>query len=287
MKKSLKVILAIFLFLIGIGLYFYFHPKKAIEITVPEFKNIEKVHITFLEDTALIDADILFRNSSFMKLNVDSFIYNVKLDTLTLLSKAQDLDMKLLPSETDTVHLPIALPFKRLMKEIKDLQKQDSVQVTYDLRLVYSTWFGKTSLPYKKTIRIAVPIPPKIEIEKLEYKERHKNIFTFNAHVRIINKGKLDLHVSEIRYLLTVKDNFTAKGKEEKEIHLSPGSEQTVVLPIKIEFEHLFKTLINVATDNDQVNYHLKIKALAQIDKLSTQKTEIEIEKEGITELKK
>lgn len=288
MKKGLKIAVIILAVAIVVtGAYLFVKPKRALNIIIPKFENIENVHITALSDTLLIDADIQFENKSIFKLTIDSFIYHVKLDTLTLLSKSQDLNINMLPSVKDTVRLPISLPFKRLSEKIKKLQTQDSVGITYDLRVVYSTWLGKFNLPYKKTVTIAVPVPPKLEIEKLDYKSRDKNVFHFDAHVKIINKGKLDLHLSDLRYNLIVKDHLKAEGKDLQEIHLKPGTETTVVLPISIEFDNVFKTVMSVVTNNDKVNYHLTITAMARIDKLSTKKTPVEIEKQGVTELKK
>ena len=288
MKKGIKIFLVGFVALAALlGEYYYFHPKKALDIILPKFENIQNVHITVLSDTLLIDADVLLENKSIFKLTIDTLVYTIKLDTLTILSKAQELAVKLAPSQIDTLRLPLALPFKRLSAEIKNLQKQDSVDISFNLQVVYSTWLGKVTLPYAKTITIAVPVPPKLEIEKLKYKKRHKNIFYFDAQVKIINKGKLDLYLSDINYELTVKNNFTAKGKDLQEVHLKPGTEQTVILPIQIEFEHIFKTMMSIVTNNDQVNYHLRITAMTQIDKLGKEKTPVQIEKKGVTELKK
>jgi len=287
MKKGWITLCAGLILGVGIGGYYYFQPKKALNIIIPKFETIQKVHIELMKDTALIDADVLFENKGIFKIHIDSLIYNIKLDTLTMLSNGQYLNVQLSPSQLDTVRLPIKLPFKRLRAEIEHLQKQDSVGVTFDLRVVYSTWLGKASLPYKKTITIAVPIPPKLEVVKLDYTGRDKKLFRFNAHVKIINKGKLDLRLTDIKYRLIIKDNLEANGKDEQEIHLKPGSEVTVVLPISVKFDNLLKTLVNVVTDNDQVTYHLKIDALARIDKLSEETTIIQVEKRGITELKK
>lgn len=288
MKKGLKIGSVVFVVAAAVTAGFlFFNPKRALNIILPEFQNIENVHITALSDTLLIDADIQFENKSIFKLTIDSFIYHVKLDTLTLLSKSQDLNINMLPSTKDTVRLPISLPFKRLSREIKNLQKQDSVGITYDLRVVYSTWIGQTDLPFKKTVTIAVPVPPKLEIEKLEYRSRDKNLYHFNAHVKIINKGKLDLHLSDLHYKLVVKENLQAEGKDSGEIHLKPGTETSVVLPITVEFDHVLKTVVSVLTNKDKIAYRLKITGMARIDKLSTKKTPVEIEKEGVTELKK
>lgn len=286
MKKWILVIIIIIVLASALVGYFYFNPKYAVRIIVPEFENIEMLHITFLEDTALVQAYVKFQNKSFLKLDVDSLIYNIKLDTFTFLSRRQPLFVRLKPSCIDTVFLPLALPFNGLMKEIRSLRKNDSTSISFDLKVIYSTWFGRAVLPYKKTIRISVPVPPKLELEKLEYKSRHKNSIHFEALVKVINEGNIKLHLSEINYHLLVRDNFSAEGNDNRQFDLDPHSVKLVTLPIQLEFKNLLATLFRFAT-NRKVHYKVKINARARLDKLSPEGTILHIEKEGITELKK
>ncbi len=288
MKKGGKIFMVIFFCsLIIIAAFYYLHPKKALEIILPKIDKIEKVQVKLLKDTALINADIKVRNKSFLKLNIDSLIYKIKLDTLTLLRKDQYINLQLAPSMVDTLLLPIALPYKRLMAEIKKLQSQDSVGINIDVRLVYATIFGRAVLKYKKTINIEVPVPPKLEILKIDYLKHENKTFYFKAHVKIINKGKLDFSLSEIHYNLTVSDQFNVKGFDPQKIEVKSNSEKIVILPMEIKFKSLIKTLWKVVTDKDQFKYHLKVKAMLQINKPSEEKTPVEIEKSGTTELKK
>lgn len=287
MKKGLKIFLIGFVLLAGgLAAYFYFNPKKALKIIFPELDKIEKIHIRLKKDSALVRASLTLVNKSLFKLNTDSLIYTIRIDTSVLLSGAQALDIELEPSETDTLDLPLALPFKRLLAEIERLGDQDNVAIDLDLRVVYATIFGKTSLPLKRTITIEVPLPPKFEMQRIEYLKREKKTFYFNAYIKVINKGKLDLSLSDIQYHLTVKDNFTARGKNPGNIHLDPTSEMIVVLPIRIESEHWLKTIANILTDNDKVSYYLKINAMLQADNLDKEKTSIEIERSGMIDLK-
>lgn len=291
MRKGKKIALwiagIILAALLGLFAFVYFNAKRAVKIIIPELESLEEARIKISGDTAFIDAALLFKNKSFVKLNIDSFIYKVTLDTMLVLDKAQDLDLQMEPSEEDTIHLPLALPYKALIKERQRLNTGDSVQITFDLRLVYSTWLGQMQLPFKKTVTVAVPEPPEVELQELEYKGRDGSKLNFNVHLNITNKGNLDLSLSDLSYELDVKDHFQVRGKEQKTISLKPHSNTTVVLPVSFAFDNLFKTLIQIATNTDKVNYDLKLKALFQSSKLKGKKNEIFIEQSGVTELKK
>ena len=289
MAKGLKIgLLLLFIALLCGGLYFYLNPKKALNIIIPEVDDIQNIHIQVKGDTAFINLLLTVSNSGLFKLHIDTLTYNIKLDTSTLLSKSEYINVQLLKKQSDTIVLPLKLPFKRLIKKIKNLQSQDSVNIPIDVRVVYSTVFGKAVLPYSKTLRIEVPHPPKFEVEKIEYVKREKKTIYVNAHLKMHNYGKIDLNVSGLTYTLTTaKDLFTATGSYLGEIQVRPRSVISERLPIKIEFNKVLKTLGMVITNNDKVKYHLLITGFLQTNKLGTEKTPIEIEKDGVLELKK
>src|SRR5688572_9258075 len=130
MKRTVKIILILLLLLlIGAGLYYYLNPKKALKIVFPELEEIQKVRIRLLKDTALIDLDILIENNSIFKLNIDSLQYHIALDTTVLFEKQQYLNIVMEAGDHDTMTLPLALPFKRLVRQIKTLQGEDSTEI--------------------------------------------------------------------------------------------------------------------------------------------------------------
>lgn len=288
MKNASKILLiAVILALCGVGFYFFSNPKKALNIIIPESEKLNNIHVRFSRDTAYIDLQIYIKNKSLFKLDIDSIVYKVKLDTSTLLSKSEFLNEKLKRSESDTLNLIVALPYNRVSKKIKSLQNRDSVDIDIDLRLVYSTVFGETSLPYQKTIRIEVPKPPKFEIEKIDYLKREKRTGYFMAYVRMHNYGKIELNISKLHYQMTATDFLKAEGDHPEEIRIKPRTDLLFKLPVKIEFKRVFKVISKIVTNNDEVDYTIKVTGLIQNDKLSQDKTPIEIEKSGTMELKK
>jgi LEA14-like dessication related protein len=288
LAKGLKIgLLLLFIALLCSGVYFYFNPKKALNIIVPEISDLKRVRIKLIGDTAYINLVINASNKGVFKLHIDTLEYRIRLDTSTLLSKSEYLGLQLKKGQEDSILLPLALPFKRLMRKIKSLQGQDSVDVPVEVRVVYSTVFGKAVLPYSKTLRIEVPHPPKFSVEKIEYVKYHKKELLLNAHINIHNPGKIDLAISGLSYTMTVKDLFVAIGKDLKEIRVKPGTMTPVELPIKVKFKSLIKAIGLILENKDKVNYHLKVEGFIQNDKLGDEKTPVVIEKDGVMELKK
>jgi LEA14-like dessication related protein len=286
-KKLFWIIIIVFVIIIVLlGAYFYFYPKKAQNLLVPEVDQVEKIRIKIVGDTARLELGLKLENKGPFKMNIDSIIYRIKFDTATLLSRAQHLKVVLKSGQSDTFMLPVRLPFRRLMAQIQRVQNQDSVPILTDITIVYSTIFGKASLPYKKTNVIAVPIPPKFELLELEYTGRNKRTLYFNLHLRMENPGRIELRVSNLNYDLKMEDLFTANGKYVKSIKVSPRSTVVRSIPIEVHLEKGFKTLIKMVS-KDKVNYEIRISGEVEADKLGKEKTVVEISKNGNTVLRK
>jgi LEA14-like dessication related protein len=287
-KKIILIVLAVILIsAAALAAYFYFYPSKAQNIIVPEIEQLENLKIKVKGDTAFMDLSLKLINSGPFKMNIDSLIYNVKFDTATLLSRAQDLKIVLRPGEVDTFSIPARLPFKRLFSNIRRMQGFDSVAILTDIRIVYSTIFGRASIPHKKTNTIAVPIPPRFEIEQVEYVSRDKKTVYLNAHIKMHNPGRIELKVFNLKYDLKVEDLFDADGSYPEQISVKPNSVISKVLPVTVNVNKAFKTFIKIITDNDKVKYKIRIRGQVLAEALGDEKTDIEIFKNGTMELRK
>src|SRR5687767_4411413 len=85
MKGGLMIFLVVFILIAGgVVAYSYLYPKQALRMIRPELSKVEKIRVQLKRDTAFIQAKITLVNNGIFKLNVDSLIYNVKLDTSVL-----------------------------------------------------------------------------------------------------------------------------------------------------------------------------------------------------------
>jgi LEA14-like dessication related protein len=285
MKKIIKpAVFILILGLLGLVIYLFLQPKKALQVIIPDLNRMENIHITLSQDTAFIEASLDIENKSLFKLDLDSLEYRVQLDTATLLSAKRYLGLKLKRSQKDTLHLPLALPFKRLRNKIRSLQGLDSVDVPVHIKLVYSTVFGKAVLHYSKTLRIEVPRPPEFEIVKVDYLRREKKTGFFMVYLKLHNRGKIRLSVSDLHYRFEAPELFTARGREQKEVHIQPRSTTAIELPVEVKFKSIFKVAGRLIS-NHEVEYYLKITGLVG-DETGRKKVPVEIEKRGRTELR-
>lgn len=285
MKKTIKWLLLILaLALSGLAAYLFANPKKALQVVIPDLNKVEHIQVNFMQDTARINARLDIENKGIFKLDIDSLEYRVRLDTATLLSAQRYIGIKLASSQKDTIDLLVSLPYKRLRREIKGKQGQDSVNVSVDLKLVYSTLFGRAVLHYPKTMRIEVPRPPEFEIEKVDYLHREKKNGYFMVHLRMHNHGKLRLNVSGLRYSFEAPELFSAHGMLKKEVQIEPLSRISVPLPVKVEFKNIIK-LLGRFVGKRETDYSLKVTGLVRA-KPGEKQVPVEMERRGRVELR-
>ena len=285
MKKFLIILLILLVIAGGAMAYFYLYPKQAQNIIIPEVEQVKQIKFKIKGDTALLDIDLELQNHGPFKMNIDSLIYNVKFDTATLLSAAQDLNVVLEPGASDIYRVPAKLPYKRLFRNIKKVQDFDSVPILSDIRIVYSTIFGSRAVNHQKTSTIAVPVPPEFELEKIEYVRYHKKTVYLNAYLTMHNYGRIELDVTDLAYSMKVEDLFTAEGKHEEVIHVKPKSDIKKVLPIEVDVHKVWKTFSKIVIKHDKLNYHVKITGKARAKGLGDEPSEIEIIKNGKLEV--
>ena len=287
MKKSVIVLLVlVVLALLGLGLWFFVNPKKALEVVVPEIESLEKMEMRVEADTAHTSLVLRAANKGWFTLNIDSLMFRVRLDSELIVSRTEPVKLRLPRGAEDTLRLTIPFPYKRVSEKIRDLQGQDRVDVIVRLRVVYSTVFGRASLPIRKVTAMEVPVPPSFEVEKVRYLGRKGKTGSFAAFVRMHNYGKADLTVSDVGYVVTMSKGLRAQGKHPEPVVVKPKSDLLVQLPFDVEFKSAMKAIAMVLTDNDKVAYDVKITGKMRSGKLGPETIPVEIEKKGEMELK-
>ena len=150
---------------------------------------------------------------------------------------------------------------------LKRLRHADSTQAEASGYIVYETIFGRKRFDFDKVKKIAVPIPPRIEVvrvEKRDFSFKDKKLEAL-AVVKIINDSKsIDLEISDINYELSIEDQLHTSGKYLKIVRIKPQSSVTLEIPLSIDVYHPFKTLWLVKTNRDKLNYTFELTANAR-----------------------
>ena len=270
--KAKKWIIAIVIvLLIGIGIIaIFFNPKKGLKLVLPDLDDITLVNATIENDTAYVDVDMLLENKSIFKLDLDTLFYRIVLADSLLFNQTQVLNIRQKAGDVNTFKLPLKIPISKTMHTVKSLQKQDSTYLEMDSYIVYNTVFGHAKIPVSKRVKIKVPVPPEIKVNRLELDKISVADKTVNLRVAvtIINKGELlDLNIHGISYHLELGENLvTSDGVYNTPIRVKPLSETRVEIPVTVKVNQIVKTAWKYLT-NDELPYHIDVKA--QLDENS------------------
>lgn len=270
-KAKKWAVAIIIILLIGTGIIaIFFNPKKGLRLVLPDLDDITLVNATIANDTAYVDIDMLLENKSVFKLNLDTLFYKIILADSLLFNQTQVLNIRQKAGDVNTFKLPLKIPVSKTMRTVKSLQNQDSTYIDIDSYIIYNTVFGNAKIPVSKRVKIKVPVPPEVKVNKIEIDKVSVGDKTVDlmAAVTIVNKGELlELNIHGISYHLVLgEDLVTSDGAYNKPISVKPLSETRVEIPVTVKVNRVVKTAWKYLT-NDEVPYHIDVKA--QLDENS------------------
>lgn len=294
-SKPFKIILVIIIILAviaGVLLYFY-NPKKAIDLILPDLSRITYINANVKNDSVRTKVDVIVQNKSPYKLTIDSVYFQVELNGEELLEELVPVNLEQRRYQVDTVELPIDISRKKLKGILAELKGKDSTDIKANCYIKYNTIFGKVKLKYDKTTKIPVPIPPQIKVLKVERKKYNvtEKMLYATIQLEIINKGRnIDIQLYNVNYQMQVENSLSTEGTIDKKITIKPRSTEVVEIPIEIKVEHPLKTVVAILTNNDKMNYTLHIQAMMienMVEKVKEDPIPVEVNASGKLELKK
>ena len=276
--------------LIGVIIYYILRPKEAAKLILPELKEISYLYADIKGDFVSAKIYAVVQNQNPYQLVLDTLHLEIKLDDMKIIKETIPLQLDQSQHDTDTMKIPFTFNLKKVMEKIKDLQKNDSTDLEVNGYMVYNTVIGQQKIKFDKKLSIAVPVPPKMKVLKVEQSKFKIGDKTSKANIKleIINEGKyIDLKLDDINYNLRIPNTITSNGVINKAIVMKPGEEQVIDIPIIVKYDHPLKTVFSVLFDNDKVPFELNLRSNLTINNLKDLNTiPVEVHATGITELK-
>lgn len=294
MKKNVKTgIVLLFIILVGVlstVLYCVFISKRAINLVLPNLNEISYVHIDLTKDLALVKLFAYVQNKMPYKMVIDTIYFKVKLNGFKVAEETIPVLINQSRFETDTIELPVHFSLKDIKKIINDIQVQDSTNLDASFYVVYNTFYGKQKFHFNKSTKIATPIPPQLNILKVEYGNYKLIKKTADALIKIeiVNNSKyIDLQLNNIRYNYQINNTLFSKGTFQESIHIKPDSSLTIEIPMVIEFIHPLKTVLKILLDKDKSKYTLNLQSNVIVNTINNNEIPIEVDATGYMELVK
>ncbi len=291
-KRLMLFIVLPIILSIGIALIYYLNSHKAISFIIPDVSKISYINLNITDGNLLAKIDVIVINKRPYRMVIDSFVCVINLDGKILFREKIPLKMNLPRFTRDTINFPFHLNIDTIINLLKSVQTRDSAHLEATGYIVYSSFIGKTKLPFIKKIKIELPIPPEIKVLKVERKRYNilEKSLLAEVTVQITNLGKnIDIELHHIIYNLKIKNTLSCTDTLKKIVMIKPGSDEILVIPITIKLEHPFKTALMIINDNDRMRYQLNLKSYIS-EKSSDREMKlipIEVDATGILELQK
>lgn len=279
LKKGIKITVGITLVIIlCVGAYYYFHPKNALKLILPDFTGENHIRAKVTNDTAYVSLESYLKNTALYDVSIDSISYSIYLDTALIIDEHKRLNFSQKTQQTDTSLLEFEVPLKKLINTIDNLQSKDSTFIKAKFNIFYNTLFGRFSIDFSKKKKINAPVPPKIEI--LEVNKKNIDLLEGKAdleiQLKIINQSTLlDLDLSNLSYYMVIGGESIVLGAKENSIVIDPKSSTIITVPVKLDINSPLKTLWNVFIDGEKKDFYMVIRAMLSYNNIAKLPIEI------------
>lgn len=237
-------------------------------MVVPKITKINSLRCHIQDDTAYFRLHCTTENQSPFRLTIDSVYVLLQFSNQEVVNEKQWVGIRQEPGQMDSLIVPLKVPLKKTIREIKSLQGKDSTDLVLHASLVYNTMAGKQKLNLDQDFKIEVPVPVQFKIigtktEKVRFLKKEAEVDLF---LQIKNPGHhLKVDISDLQYQLRIGDELSEVGKHDRRINIDPQSYQIVQFHLDFDLNHPLKTARKILTDNDVEPYHLKLEGLLHL----------------------
>jgi LEA14-like dessication related protein len=254
----------------------------------PEIKQVGVIHIHMKSDTSYINSKLEIKSNVFFRIKIDTIKYNIGLFEKTYLQSTEALGIHLPAYGRDTIDFSIKIPHRILLQNIKtERKKEDSAGYEINVALQVSTPFWKGEIPFNRSAKLKMPIPPQLELIEIKYKKVRLRSIIAAARIKITNHSYVNLSVKNMEYKMKILKQGDVKGSHEKTINLKPKGTTYINLPIEININHVGKMFWAVLNDKDNYDYTLFMNATIESISPVKESFQVELIKSGRMELKK
>jgi LEA14-like dessication related protein len=250
----------------GYLVYYFIQKQKMLNLLIPEVTEITLIKADIHQDTAYIEVNTIVTNKAPYEMNIDSVVCDLAVGGTLLVSTSNYVGLRQQSGESDSVTFAVKIPISHTRNKIMSLQGQDSTGITISAMIVYSGM----KIPFMKSQKIEVPVPPKFKVIKTEKKVKlFKKDIEAQLFLSIINEGKnlsLDLH--DLQYEIIIGDDLASKGKFPRDVSIRPQSSQVLRLPMNLKMKHPLGTIFKIMGDKDRVTFRIKLSGYLDAGKM-------------------
>ena len=231
-----------------------------------EFANIQKPKVTVsdvrLTGLNLQKLDLVFdvniQNPNALSATLAGFDYDFQLGGSSFLTGNQDKQLTIESMGQSKVEIPVSLTFKEIYQTYQSLKNQDSTKYKLACGLMFDLpVLGKTRIPVSKSGDVPLLKIPKVNIGSLKMKKLSFTGADLLLNLELDNPNNFSFAMDKLNYDFKINNKTWAKGLTQEKLTINKKGKSTVSIPISLNFMQMGRTIYNIITSNQALNYNL------------------------------
>lgn len=264
-KRIVLVLLAIFLLPIAVfftlQFYHYSKNKSPYRTLLTPRLEIGVFEIAYLSsDKINMHAKLLIHNPLPVNLMADSLQYKLFIGEVEVIKSTYIKYLSLRKWNSTWIDLPVTINSDKLLTAISKADKLGKDSVVYRIQATFHT-----HIPFKKQFDIdAEKLLPLFYIPTARLKEvSHDSLslkgVTLFLKVMIGNRNKFPFQLKDLKYKFSLADHPWITGVKWGVIDIKQQDSTELILPLRISFSHLFKSIGPLIRKGGKVDYKLRM----------------------------
>jgi LEA14-like dessication related protein len=212
--------------------------------------NLQKIDLAF---------DVNIQNPNALSATLAGFDYDFQLGGSSFLTGNQDKQLTIESLGQSQVEIPVSLTFKEIYKTYQSLKNQDSTTFKLACGLMFDLpVLGKTRIPVSKSGDVPLLKIPKVNIGSLKLKKLSFSGADLLLNLELDNPNNFSFALDKLNYDFVINNKTWAKGLTQEKLSINKKGKSTVTIPISLNFMQMGRTIYNIVTSNQALNYNLK-----------------------------
>jgi len=225
--------------------------------------RIKKVKITNL---SLKKADLLFdiavENPNNLGIHLSGMEYDLLLNGVSFLKGNKQSDLEIKANRIANIDIPISLSYKEVRDVVKSFANLDTIPYRLDLKIgVNLPVLGTIQVPVSKSGSFPNFKMPEISLDGIQLDKIKFSGADLNFKINIKNPNTFGFITNNLNYNLDVNGKNWIKGLLDSPIQIKKRSQQTINVPVSLDFFEMGSAVYQLLTGDSKLNYHLTGKA--------------------------
>ncbi len=249
--------------------------------------SLESTRIEAIDfDHADVVFDLRIDNPNPFILDLAGFDYAIALEGRDFLSGRFERRISLPANGSDTIAVPLTIPFARVDEIVGDLRNRDDIAYEIDVATsVEIATLGERRVRTTETGTLTVPQRPSIALERARIRHMGLSRAELVLGLAVDNPNDFGVTLEHLDYSLAVNGQDWAAGTYRESIRIGADERTVVELPLGVRFADIGASAYKLLRGNGSVDYRLEANLAGSTGLEGFATFELPVERSGRMEL--